>query len=94
MQKLHIRRTDDIVLYDTSGFHTVCRIALMFRYFGAQRVRIINGGLKKWKMEGKPTFAGPYIQGEGLASEGDYSYHVVNEKLFVQDIQTVHEAAK
>ena len=58
MKKKHIRRTDDIILYDNNGFFSVCRVALMFRYFGAKRVRIINGGLKKWKLEGKPLFEG------------------------------------
>jgi len=63
MKKLHIRRTDDILLYDTNGFFSVCRVALMFRYFGAKKVRIINGGMKKWKMEGKPTYSGAYVPG-------------------------------
>ena len=94
MRKLHIRRTDDILLYDTTGFFSVCRVALMFRYFGATRVRIINGGMKKWKLEGKPVFEGPYVPGEGLEADGDYDYHVVNESIFVRDIDTVHKAAR
>jgi 3-mercaptopyruvate sulfurtransferase SseA len=94
MKKLHIRRTDDIILYDTAGFTSVCRLALMFRYFGSKRVRIINGGMKKWKQEGKPLFSGPYVQGEGLESEGDYSYHICNEDIFVRDIEVMHEAAR
>lgn len=93
MKKYHIRRTDDIILYDTSGFFSVCRVALMFRYFGAKRVRIINGGMKKWKIERKPLYSGEYTPGEGLEAEGDYNYHVVNDKLFVRDISEVHEAA-
>ena len=27
----------------------------MFTYFGAENVRIMNGGLKKWIKEGKPV---------------------------------------
>lgn len=74
MRKLRIRKTDDILLYDHMGFFSVGRIAFMFRYFGAKKVRIINGGMKKWVLEGKPTYAGEYVPGEGLEAEGDYSY--------------------
>jgi len=37
MKKLHIRRTDTIILYDPNpaGLFSVCRIALMFRFFGS-----------------------------------------------------------
>lgn len=93
MRKLHIRKTDDILLYDHMGFFSVGRIALMFRYFGAKKVRIINGGMKKWTLEGKPTYAGEYVPGEGLEAEGDYSYEVKNEDLFVRDINKVHSVA-
>jgi len=31
----------------------------MLRYFGAENVRVLNGGLKKWKAEGKKTVGGP-----------------------------------
>ena len=94
MRKLRIRKTDDILLYDHMGFYSVARVALMFRYFGAQKVRIINGGMKKWALEGKPTHGGEYIPGEGLESKGDYSYEVINEEIFVHNISHVHKAAQ
>ena len=90
MKKHHIHRTDDILLYDKNGFFSVCRVALMFRYFGATRVRIINGGMKKWLLEHKPTSDEHYEPGQGLVEEGDYNYHVVNENLFVRNIDEVH----
>lgn len=94
MKKLRVRKTDNILLYDNQGVFSVCRLALMFRYFGAKQVRIINGGLKKWLQEGRPVYAGDYDHGEGLEGEGDYSYHVINEDIFVRDISVVHEAAR
>lgn len=33
------------------------------------------------------------MPGEGLESDGDYNYYVVNENLFVKDISIVHNAA-
>ena len=47
----------------------------MFRYFGATNVRIINGGLKKWILEGREIVHNvPYREGEFLDEVGDYSY--------------------
>jgi 3-mercaptopyruvate sulfurtransferase SseA len=31
----------------------------MLTYFGALKVRVLNGGLKKWKAEGRFTNSGP-----------------------------------
>jgi len=47
-----------IVCYDNQGLFSVARAAWMFRYFGADNVRILNGGLKKWLAEGNPTLSG------------------------------------
>lgn len=93
MRQHAIRRTDNILLYDKNGFFSVCRVALMFRYFGAEKVRIINGGLKKWLAEHRPTHSGPYVPGEGLDHSGDYNYHVTQEDIFVRKISEVHQAA-
>ena len=42
-------------MYDEQGMYGVARATWMFRYFGAVNVRILNGGLKKWMQEGRPT---------------------------------------
>jgi len=55
MQKLDISKNATIVVYDNMGIFTVARAAWMMKYFGATNVRILNGGMKKWKAEGKPT---------------------------------------
>jgi thiosulfate/3-mercaptopyruvate sulfurtransferase len=41
------------VCYDQLGIFSVARAAFMFRYFGAENVRILNGGLKKWVLENR-----------------------------------------
>ena len=61
-----------IILYDVQGMYAVARAAWIFRYYGAKNVRILNGGLKKWIMEGRPTFKGEQKKTEG----GDYSFCV------------------
>ena len=37
-----------IVVYDTVGLYSAARVWLMFRYFGANHVRILDGGLPAW----------------------------------------------
>lgn len=93
MRQLRVRRTDNIVCYDAAGFFTVGRAHWMLRYFGAEHVRILNGGLKKWVAEGRPLFKGDYVPGQGLQQEGDYNYEVVNPSMAVLDIKEVHKAA-
>jgi 3-mercaptopyruvate sulfurtransferase SseA len=93
VRRMRVRRTDQIVCYDGVGMFSVARCAWMFRYFGAENVRILNGGLKKWLTEGKPTHAGDYVEGEGLPEGGDYDYRVVNDTMGVTDINEVHKHA-
>jgi len=56
------------------GMYSVARCAYMLRYFGVANVRIMNGGLQKWLKEGRTVYSGPYTPGEGLPSDGDFSY--------------------
>lgn len=49
MKKLRVRKDDIIICYDFNGFNSVARTAWMLRYFGASDVRIMDGGLKKWR---------------------------------------------
>jgi len=55
---LGIADTDTIVVYDGSGLYSAPRIWWTFRIFGAKNVFILDGGLPKWKAEGRPTEAG------------------------------------
>lgn len=93
MKEIRVRKTDTIVCYDTAGFFTVGRCAWMMRFFGAEHVRILNGGLKKWMAEKRPVFSGDYVPGKGLPEGGDYSYTAVNPNMVVMDINQVHKTA-
>ena len=48
MKRLRIGKTDQIICYDVQGMFSVARAAWMFRFFGAENVRIMSGGLTKW----------------------------------------------
>ena len=49
---------DTIVAYDSLGLLSAARIWWTFRIFGARRVFILDGGLPKWKAEGRPLEEG------------------------------------
>lgn len=49
----------EVVVYDGSGANlSAARVWWMFRAFGHERVAILDGGLGKWKGEGRPLESG------------------------------------
>lgn len=44
-----------IVVYDSEGLYSAARVWWMFRTMGHKDVAVLNGGLKKWKAEGRPV---------------------------------------
>ena len=58
MQKLGLGDGSRIVLYDDSEVKTSGRAWYMLTLFGAQHVAILDGGLAKWKAEGRPLEGG------------------------------------
>lgn len=58
MQSLGLGDGSRIVVYDDSDVKTAARAWFMFRMFGAHNVAILDGGLKKWKAEGRPLAGG------------------------------------
>jgi thiosulfate/3-mercaptopyruvate sulfurtransferase len=49
---------DTVVVYDSLGLFSAARVWWTFRVFGAKSVYILDGGLPKWKSEGRPLEAG------------------------------------
>jgi thiosulfate/3-mercaptopyruvate sulfurtransferase len=58
MQSLGLGDGSRIVLYDDSPLKTAARGWFMLKLFGAHDVAILDGGLAKWKAEGRPLTAG------------------------------------
>jgi thiosulfate/3-mercaptopyruvate sulfurtransferase len=56
---LGISERDTIVVYDALGLFSAPRVRWTFRLFGADKVVILDGGLPKWKAEGRPVETGP-----------------------------------
>jgi len=55
---LGIADTDAVIVYDSAGLFSAARVWWMFRIFGARNVSILDGGLPKWKAEGRPLETG------------------------------------
>jgi len=55
ISEMGISNTDRIIVYCNSDLISSCRAWFQFLYFGhdPQLVSVLNGGLKKWKLEGR-----------------------------------------
>ena len=62
MKKLGIGDGQRIVVYDSQGLFSAARVWWTFRAMGHQDVAVLNGGLKKWKAEGRALEDGPPVQ--------------------------------
>lgn len=58
MGALGVAESDDIVIYDAQGLFSAARIWWTLRTMGAKRVRVLDGGLPKWKAERRPVESG------------------------------------
>lgn len=58
MQSLGLGDGSRIVLYDDSAIHSAARAWFMLKMFGAHDVAILDGGIAKWKAEGRALTEG------------------------------------
>ncbi|HET6576950.1 MAG TPA: 3-mercaptopyruvate sulfurtransferase [Gemmatimonadales bacterium] len=66
MAGLGLSDTDDLVVYDGSGVNlSAPRVWWTFRVFGHDRVAVLDGGLVKWRREGRPLEAGTVAAAPG-----------------------------
>lgn len=62
MEALGLGDGSRIVLYDDSLVKTSARAWFMLRMFGAHNVAILDGGIAKWRAEGRPLATGTETQ--------------------------------
>jgi thiosulfate/3-mercaptopyruvate sulfurtransferase len=58
MRSLGLDDGNRFVVYDNSPLHSAARAWWMLRTFGARQVAIVDGGLAKWRAEGRPVETG------------------------------------
>lgn len=61
MKKMGVGDGMRIVVYDSYGLFSAARVWWTFRAMGHNDVAVLNGGLKKWKAEGRPLEDGPPV---------------------------------
>lgn len=84
---------DEIVCYDNLGIFSSARAAWMFRYFGASNVKVLNGGFKKWKLDGLPTVLNAEQQ-QFKPRTSSAKYEVKTQTLAITDINEVYKIAQ
>lgn len=70
LRRCGARPDSSIVVYDQGGSYAAARAWWVFRYFGAQDVRVLDGGLAAWRAAGGPTTT--EVPGPGA---GDFEAH-------------------
>jgi thiosulfate/3-mercaptopyruvate sulfurtransferase len=58
MRSMGIGDGSRIVVYDSRGLYSAARVWWTFRVMGVDDVSVLNGGLPKWKREGRPLESG------------------------------------
>jgi len=61
----------------------------MLRYFGVVDVRVLNGGMPKWKSEGREVAT----EFSDFGGKGSFDFFIPEAKHAVTDIKEVHRAA-
>jgi thiosulfate/3-mercaptopyruvate sulfurtransferase len=86
LSNMGIRNGDQVIIYDNSDVISSCRCWYNFIYFGhdPNLVHVLDGGLKKWMNEKKPTVSN--------LTKTDNSNYLANEKKeLVKDKKQVDE---
>lgn len=87
MQALGLGDGSRIVVYDDSPLKSSARAWWMLNIFGAHEVAILDGGLAKWKAEGRPLESGkPVVRHR--------HFTVWMDKAHVRDLSQMKEALK
>ena len=85
---LGIGNDDTVVVYDAGGWVAAPRVWWMFLSYGHGRVRVLDGGLKKWRTEGRPVES-------GVVTPKPVTFHASFDARRVRNIQQmIDNAAK
>ena len=85
---LGISTGDTVVAYDSGGWVAAPRAWWMFLSFGYPKIRVLDGGLKKWISEGRATQSGKVTPKPGaFAATFDPSY-IRSQQQILANIET------
>ena len=84
-----ISNDDKIVIYDNSDLFSSCRCWFTFIYFGhnPKLVHVLDGGLKKWKLEKRPT-------SKVIKKKNKSNYIAIEKKEMIKNRKQIDENIK
>jgi thiosulfate/3-mercaptopyruvate sulfurtransferase len=89
MRKLGIGDGKKVIAYDAAGLFSAARAWWMFRVFGHDDVAVLDGGLPKWKAEGRPLEEGKAPKPQERHFTARYQALMVRDKADVlQAVET------
>lgn len=88
MKKMGVGDGARIVVYDTLGLFSAARAWWTFRAMGHKDVAVLNGGLKKWKAEGRPLDDGPPVK------RSERHYTPLQNTEIIRDLDEMQAALK
>ena len=78
MQNIGLNKDDEIIIYDNSSFLSSARAWFLFRYFGHDKIFIMQGGVKNWENNG-----GNITNGNVVLEKGNYIASAERKELVV-----------
>ena len=78
MQNIGLNNDDEIIIYDNSPFLSSARAWFLFRYFGHDKIFIMQGGVKNWENNG-----GNITNGNVVLEKGNYIASAERKELVV-----------
>lgn len=78
MQSIGLNKDDEIIIYDNSPFLSSARAWFLFRYFGHDKIFIMQGGVKNWENNG-----GNITNGNVVLEKGNYIASAERKELVV-----------
>ena len=91
LRSLGVNAGDRIVCYDDSMVKTSARAWFILRHYGCEEIAILDGGLAKWRAEGRPTDSGPVEVDAGDIALGDAQGAVRSKADMLANIATARE---
>ena len=78
MQSIGLNKDDEIIIYDNSPFLSSARAWFLFRYFGHDKIFIMQGGIKNWENNG-----GNITNGNVVLEKGNFIASAERKELVV-----------
>src|SRR3954447_17888445 len=86
--ELGISSGDTVVAYDSGAWVAAPRAWWMFLSFGHPNVKVLDGGLKKWLHEGRPTDSGQVVSKPGTFTARLDPNYVRSQQQVLKNIET------